>query len=143
MATCTAVVPVCPAWFLPPNETTRFSKTELRERVADRDRRLGREAENWPEMPTMKVSESWLHTYIIAALEADFPVSEAVLHSTTWGRDHEGRAHRSGVPNMAGVCHIGNVCGEPLSFWHGILGCRLHDYHTVGDGHYHYEGAIE
>lgn len=102
---------------------------ELREAVLDRDRRTGNNSE-LPPMPRVAYTESWLHTYLLLGLEADFPVSEAILHSMTYGQDFEGHAHRTMWQNEAGGC-------QPIVKWHGYDKCKnpTHRWHTIfGEG---------
>lgn len=87
-------------------------------------------------MPRVAYSEAWLHTYLLLGLGADFPVSEAVLHSMTWGRDFEGLVHR--VP---AIILNGSPCGQVIA-WHGYDRCKNgHTWHNqsgepVADGHF-------
>lgn len=68
----------------------------------------------------------WLHTYLLLGLEADFPVSEAIFHVMTWGRDFEGKGHRQPLDV---ICDYG-----PVISWHGYQKCNnpTHHWHLAG-----------
>ena len=76
-----------------------------------------------PEMSKVDYSESWLHTYLLLGLDAGFPVSEAIFHSMTYGKDFEGYAHRKPVPMRHQGCN-------PVYF-HGYIRCKNKDYSAI------------
>ncbi len=88
---------------------------ELREAVVRRDRRTGNNSE-LPPMEQVPFRAEWLHTYLLLGLDADFPVSEAIFHVMTWGRDFEGKGHRQALDI---ACDAG-----PVISWHGYQKCN-------------------